>query len=104
MSGIVHLTTREPPPPERADFAIYIDFKRGEGSPQRVFQAADAMIRAMQSLDHVLCNAIDGTIEPVMVLEEIETGSLKIWLANKLTAVDDQALKDLDWKPAIGKY
>ena len=102
--GSISLSTREPPAPERADFALYIDFQKGTGSPQRIFQAADAMIRALQQLDHVLCNAIDGEIQPVMVLEEVEAGSLRIWLANILDAIDDQALKELDWKPAIGKY
>ena len=39
-----------------------------------------------------------------MMLEDVEVGSLKIWLRNALTSTDDQALKDLDWKPAVGKY
>jgi hypothetical protein len=69
-----------------------------------VFQAADAMIRALQHLDQVLCGAIDNKIEPMLLLEEIEAGSLKIWLKNALTALDDDALKKLDWRPAVGKY
>lgn len=102
--GQIGLTSRRPRPPERADFAIRIDFKRGEGNPYRIFQAADSMIRALQKLDKALCAAIDNRIEPIMVLEEIEAGSLRIWLHNILTAVDDDALKKLDWKPAVGKY
>ena len=39
-----------------------------------------------------------------MVLEEIEAGSIKVWLRNILSSTDDQALKGLDWKPAVGKY
>ena len=39
-----------------------------------------------------------------MVLEDIEAGSLKTWLRNSLRASDDQALKDLDWRPQVGKY
>ena len=62
------------------------------------------MIRALQGLDATLVGAIDTKIEPVMVLEEIESGSLIIWLRNILTAADDEALKKLDWKPAVGKY
>ena len=34
----ITLTTKKPEPPE-ADFAFYIDFKRGEGSASRVFSA-----------------------------------------------------------------
>jgi hypothetical protein len=103
-SGEVHATTRRPEPPGNADFALRIDFKRGEPNPYRIFQAADLMIRALQHLDTALVTSIDSRIEPLMVLEEIEAGSLVIWLKNILTATDDEALKKLDWKPAVGKY
>ena len=39
-----------------------------------------------------------------MLLEDLETGSIKAWFRNVLNSTDDQALKDLDWRPAIGKY
>lgn len=91
-------------PPKDADFAIYIDFEKGVGDPQRVFKVAEGIISSFQRLDKALCTSIDNEIQPLLVLEEIESGSLKIWLKNLLTAIDDQALKDLDWKPAVGKY
>src|SRR5579863_2765255 len=99
--GELHLTTREPPVPKDADFGIHIEFKRGEANPQRVFQAATAMIRALQQLDRTLCAAVDNEIETLMVLEDIEAGSLTVWLRNLLQRVDDGALKDLEWKPLI---
>lgn len=100
----VGLIKRKPAEPKDADFALYIDFKRNEGNPFRVFRAADQAIRALQKLDSALCVSVDSKIQSILVLEEIEAGSLKIWLRNILTATDDQALKDLDWKPAVGKY
>ncbi len=39
-----------------------------------------------------------------MMLEEIEAGSLRIWLKNQLEAADDQSLKELNWKPIVGSY
>ena len=39
-----------------------------------------------------------------MMLEEIEASSLKILLKNQLEAADDQALKELNWKPIVGSY
>lgn len=102
--GATGISTKEPASPPDADFAIYIDFKRGTGNPQRVFQAADSMIRALQKLDRALCAAVDTGIEPVMLLEEIETGSIKIWLANQFNKIEDSALKELDWRPLVGKY
>ncbi len=90
--------------PAKADFAIEIDFDRGAARPQRVFQTADALITAFQHFDRTLVQSVDSNIEPVLVLEDIEVGSLKILLRNILNIVDDQALKDLDWRPQIGKY
>jgi hypothetical protein len=104
LGGVLHISTKEPPVPKDAEFGIRIDFKRGEKNPERVFQAAEAMIRALQKLDHTLCGAIDNKIEPIMVLEEIESGSLIVWLRNLLTRVDDDALKTLEWKPIVGRY
>jgi len=98
------LTTKKPRFPTEADFAIYIDFKKDIGKPQRIFQTADALIRAMQKMDKSLCKTIDSKIEPLMMLEEIESGSLKIWLKSILESVEDEALKKLDWKPLVGKY
>lgn len=102
--GGVHISTDRPPTPDDADFVLRIDFLKHVANPQRVFQAADAMIRAFQRLDRVLCASIDSRIEPMMMLEEIEAGSIKIWLKNVLSAVDDDALKKLDWKQAVGSY
>lgn len=99
-----HISTHKPKPPPDADFAIYINFKKGEPNPQRIFQAADAMIRSFQKLDKTLCDTVDCNINPLLVLEDIEAGSLTIWLRNILERADDEALKTLDWKPQIGKY
>jgi hypothetical protein len=102
--GSIHLTTRRPSPPGDASFLIQIDFQKGTDNPQRVFQAADAMIRAFQNLDKTLCASVDSNIEPIMILEDIEAGSIKVWLGNQLKKVDDEGLKTLDWKPLVGKY
>lgn len=99
----VELTTKQPASP-KADFAFYIDFKRGEGPASRIFSATHDFITACEKFDRELVSSIDSHIETVMVLEDIEVASLKTWLRNALSATDDQALKDLDWKPQVGKY
>ena len=100
----IHISTTRPHPPEEADFAIDIDFKRGHGSPQRVFRAADKMIQELQRVDEALCASVDTSIKTVMMLEDIEAGSIRIWLKNVLESTEDQAIKELDWRPAVGKY
>ena len=99
----VGLSPTDPGVPEAA-FAIHIDFERGAEHPQRIFQAIDGLISAFQKLDRVLAGSIDPSIEPVMVLEDIQAGSLTVWLRDRLLQTEDQALYTLDWKPQIGKY
>ena len=101
---ITKFTTKKPKIPTDVDFAIYIDFKKDISKPQRIFQTADLLIKALQKVDKYLCNTIDSKISPTMMLEEIQADSLKIWLKNQLEAADDQALKELNWKPIVGSY
>ena len=93
-----------PMPPPDADFGIRIDFKKSDGNPRRVFDAASLLIEGFERLDDTVIEAIDSKIEPLIVLEDVEAGSIIIWLRNILTAADDDALKKLDWKPQVGKY
>jgi hypothetical protein len=103
MPAELTLTTGMPEPPP-ADFAFEIDFKHGEGSPSRVFLAINDFVRGCEKLDAELAHTIDNNIETVLVLEDIEAGSIKVWLRNALRTTEDDALKTLDWKPLVGKY
>ncbi len=94
----------EPAESSSTDFALIIDFKKGEGSPTRVFSAAKDLIEAFQLIDRFLVQSIDTNIKPLMILENVESGSLKIKLRNVLSAIDDKDLESLDWKKIIGKF
>lgn len=101
--AILTLTDKEPAPP-RADFGFEIDFQRGVGPASRVFTATHDFIKACEALDKELVRSIDSSIETVLVLEDIQSGSIKTWLRNELAATDDEALKVLEWKPLVGSY
>jgi len=90
-------------PPE-AQFGLYINFDKSQPRPQRIFQAADQMITAFGDFDRMLAKSIDSKIEPVLLLEDIDAGSLLVWLRNILKGIDDGALKEFDVKQQIGKY
>jgi hypothetical protein len=75
-----------------------------KGNPRRIFDAASFLIEGFERLDRAAIVSIDTRIQPLLVLEDIETGSLRIWLKNVLNALDDNALKDLEWRPLVGKY
>jgi hypothetical protein len=99
----VTLSDKEPRAP-RADFGFEIDFERGVGPASRVFTATRDFIKVCEALDDELVRSIDSSIETILVLEDIESGSIKTWLRNALVATEDDALKSLDWKPLVGKY
>lgn len=90
--------------PPKAEYCIEIKFKKGSRNPARVFRAMQEMIETFHEFDKSLVRSIDSNIEPILILEDIESGSIKSWLRNMLEAVDDDALKNIDWKPAVGKY
>jgi hypothetical protein len=88
----------------RADFCIEIDFERRSENPSRVFRAMTEIIEAFQALDNDLVKSIHPEIAPVAIIEDVEASSLKAWLAYALRSADDDALKNLDWKKAVGSF
>ena len=88
----------------KSDFCIEIDFQKGSESPSRVFRTMTELIETFQDIDNDLVQSIDEKLEPVIIIEDIEVGSLKTWLASQVRDIDDEALKKLDWKPIVGSY
>lgn len=104
MAGAdIRLTTERPAEPA-ADFVFEIDFVKGAGSASRVFAATHEFIRACEMLDAELVQSIDANIKPLMVLEDIQVGSIKTFLKSILETTNDDALKKLDWKSQVGEY
>lgn len=97
------ITDKKPLPPD-ADFAFYIDYDNSEGSASRVFKATHDFIVACERLDKGLVGSIDSNIETVLMIEDVQASSLKTWFRNALESSDDQAIKEMNWRPAVGKY
>lgn len=85
-------------------YYVEVDYERGAERPERIFHAMADLIEAFQRIDLHLAESIGAGIEPVVVLEEVEAGSIRTWLATVLRSVDDEALKKLDWKQIVGTY
>lgn len=88
----------------KGDFCITIDFDKESPNPERVFMAMSSIITSFKKLDDNLIQSIDKNIQPILILEDIETGSLRVWLKQFLQQMDDDALKNLDWKKLAGNY
>lgn len=99
----IEMTSERPLEPPH-DMEIRISFVKDKGTPSRIFLAATDMIQALEQMDKVLIKSISSEITPLMMLEDVEVGSLKIILKNILNQTDDQALKDLEWKPLVGQF
>ncbi len=74
------------PRPAEADFGIEINFQPGSDAPARVFKAMTALIETFESIDRELVNSV-AKIQPVLLLEDIEAGSVKTWLRTQLESL-----------------
>lgn len=85
-------------------FEFIVNFRKGEGAASRVLLAANDFVQACERLDAELVKSIHSGIQAEVVLDDIQSGSLKLILRNVLHAVDDEALRALDWKKAVGAF
>jgi len=90
--------------PLKADYCVRIDFEKKSIKPERVFRTMSDLISSFQEFDTAAASSIDSKIEPILMLEDIEVGSLRTWLSNSLKKVPDDAIKALDWKQIVGAY
>jgi hypothetical protein len=58
----------------------------------------------MADLDRHLVQMLSLSVEPVQLLQDIEQGSLRTWIATQLRRIDDEALQSGDWKRIAGDF
>src|SRR3954470_5142846 len=84
------------------EFSFVIKFARGQGNPRRIFDAASLLIDGFDELDDTIAQSVDAKLNTVTVLEDIQASSLRVILRTILENIDDQGLKEGEWKKAIG--
>jgi len=92
------------PEDKRPDFCLTIEFARDTKNPGRIFKSMASLIEAMEGIDSILIESIDSKIKPVLLLDSVESGSVKVWLKQFLEFFPDDGLNKLDWKPLVGQY
>jgi len=85
-------------------FSLFIDFAKSEGDPSRVFRAMGSLVDAFATLDQQLIGILGEEIETEMILDEVQTGSIRSLLRSLLLSIPDAALSELDVKKLIGHY
>jgi hypothetical protein len=89
-------------PPPNADFSFRIVFKKGQGNPRRIFDAASELIDGFEQLDEAMAGSVDVRLQPLMVLEDVRAGSIRVFLSSVLKNIDDEGLRQGEIKKAIG--
>lgn len=89
---------------QHGTFAIKIDYKKDSLRPSRVFRAMSGIVEGFQSLDGNLVQAFPIAVGSELILEDIQTGSLRSVLKYVLNGIDDEAIKGLEWKKMVGGF
>lgn len=89
-------------PPPNADFSFRIVFQKGHGNPRRIFDAASELIEGFEQLDEAVAGSVDVKLQPLMVLEDVKAGSIRVFLSSILKKIDDEGLRQGEIKKAIG--
>jgi hypothetical protein len=87
-----------------AEFYVEIDYDKGTTDPGRVFRAMAGAIAGIEAMDDALVSAISGKIGSQLVLDDIEVSSIRAKLSTFLKSIDEEGLKDLDWKKIVGGF
>lgn len=85
-------------------FSLTIAYDPLVESPGRLLRSAANFSDAFGTFDAAFAAAIDPNIETAIALLGIEQGSIRAWFASLIRSVDDEAIRDLDWKKLIGAY
>ena len=85
-------------------FEIIIDFDKSARHPQRIFRTLSNLIEELNDFDKILCKTIPSEIKVDTMLEDVEKGSIKIFLKQVLKSIDDEAIYELNLKKIFGAY
>ena len=89
---------------QEGSFILAIDFEKGVETPSRIFRAMTDLIEAFSAFDRDLLQSVDSTLRPVMVLEDVETGSIRAIIRTIVEIPDDKDLRDGNVKRILGSY
>src|SRR5258705_3940036 len=95
----------DPAPDLPLDLTIVeVDYRPGTPDPGRVFRSMAELIAAFHSIDEDLARAVSMSVRAEVLLERVEAGSIKAFIRTVVEQLDDDALRNLDWKPLFGQY
>ena len=86
------------------EFIIKYDFNKASKRPSHIFKIMSEMIDAYNIIDSAIINSIDYKIQPIVMLEDIEKGSILSRFKYLLESLPDESIYNLDWKKVVGAF
>ncbi|MBD1856457.1 MULTISPECIES: hypothetical protein [Leptolyngbya] len=84
-------------------FGLVIEFEKASENPSRVFSALTKLIEACKTVDGYLIQSIPIEVEPVLLLEDVQQGSIRVWLKNAFKLPDNLPTNNIDLN-LLSKY
>ncbi|TEB05669.1 hypothetical protein Psch_02710 [Pelotomaculum schinkii] len=85
-------------------FEVKLSYVVNSKNPSRIFKTMSEIIDSLYEIDKGLLDYFSVKIEPEFLLEDILSGSLRTIVRTIVSSVDDEALKELDWKKFVGSF
>ncbi len=85
-------------------FCLTIEYDKTSANPEQVFYGDGKMLEAMKHMDKNLASCIDSDIAPVLLLEDVERGSVRLWLKNHIESLPDEVLATGEPKKILGHF
>jgi hypothetical protein len=86
------------------EFELKLDFQRNTRDPARVFYSMGNYIDSFNAIDSSLVSMFCARIDAHLVLQDIQSGSIRTLIRRVLESVDDSALQEGNWKQVVGKF
>lgn len=85
-------------------FGLQVSLSKGQRDTADTFEALSELLRSLESIDRDLAERLNPAIQPRLVLDSIEVGSLRIWLVTELLRIPDEVLRPGQFKLIIGHF
>lgn len=89
---------------EDNQFYITVDYDKNASKPEQIFLGIAKLIEGFQYTDRELVGCIAKEIEPVIMLDDVEQGSIRMILRSVIESLPDEGLERCDAKRIIGTF
>ena len=85
-------------------FCLTVNYDKSSPDPEHIFLGMGKFLEALKALDNDAIHCIDNELSPSLLLEDVQNGSIKLWLRNFISSIPDEGISDLDINKIIGGY